>query len=120
VSTPGERGGIDVPRQLTVNVQGSLGLDDGERLIEELERATGLAWRAEPVEDDGHLTGGIVEIVLVAVLGKSTELVYGAAVEKVRERIEQWRRGHLDKPGYTLTEETTAENAQPEDPEAEA
>jgi hypothetical protein len=113
-----------VPRQLTVNVQGSLGLDDGQRLIEELGRATGLTWRAEPVEDDGHLTGGIVEIVLVAVLGKSTELVYGAAVEKARERIEQWRREHLDKPEYILTEETTdesgAENAQPEEHEAGA
>lgn len=113
-----------MPRQLTVNVQGSLGLDDGERLIDELEQATGLTWRAEPVEDDGHLAGGIVEIVLVAVLGKSTELAYGAAVEQARKRIDQWRRGHLDKPEYTLTEETTdeagGENAQPEEPEAEA
>ena len=113
-----------MPRQLTVNVKGSLGLDDGELLIGELERATGLTWRAEPVEDDGHLTGGIVEIVLVAVLGKSTELVYGAAVERARERIEQWRRERLDKPEYTLAEQSTAEagaeNAQPEEPEAEA
>jgi hypothetical protein len=113
-----------VPRQLTVNVQGSLGLDDGQRLIDELERATGLTWRAEPVEDDGHLTGGIVEIVLVAVLGKSTELVYGAALEKARERIEQWRSEHLDKPEYTLTEAATdgaaTEDVQPEEHEAEA
>ena len=113
-----------MPRQLTVNVQGSLGLDDGQRLIDELERATGLTWRAEPVEDDGHLTGNIVDIVLVTVVSESTKLVYGAVAERARERIEQWRREHLDKPEYTLTEETVAEagaeNAQPEEHEAGA
>jgi hypothetical protein len=100
--------GIGVAKRLTVNVRGSLGLDDGRRLTDELEQATGLVWRGEPVKEDGHLDGGIVEIVLVAVLGKTTELAYGAVMEKARGRIEQWRRERLDKPDYTLIEETVA------------
>ena len=95
--------------QLTVRVHGSLGLDDDRRLIDGLEQATGLAWRREPAKADDHLDGGIVEIVLVAVLGKTTELVYGAVAEKVRDRIEQWRREHLDETDYTLTRETVAD-----------
>ena len=108
-------------KQLTVRVRGPLGLDDGRRLIDELEQATGLVWRDEPVKGDGHLDGGIVEIVLVAVLGKTTELAYGAVMEKARGRIEQWRRERLDKPDYTLTAETVAsgDDSGPQAPESE-
>lgn len=96
--------------RLTVNVQGSLGLDDERRLLDELARATGVEWRTEPVEDDGHLSGGLVEIVLVAVMSKSTELAYEAAIVKVRKRLDQWRSERLDKPEYTVAEETVAEH----------
>jgi hypothetical protein len=110
-----------------LSVNGALGLDDGRRLIDELGQATGLEWWLEPVPTDGHLTGGVIEIVLVAVLGKSTELAYGAVLEKVRDRAEQWRREHLDKPEYTLAEETVpgadaevgGASEQPGDPESE-
>lgn len=118
--------------RLTVSVHGSLGLDDDRRLIDELEKATGLVWRREPAKDSGHLDGGIIEIVVVAVLGKTTELAYGAVVEKVRSHIEQWRREHLDETDYTLTEETVTdagesleevgadgEDPRPHDPEPE-
>lgn len=101
--------------QLTVSVRGALGLDDDRRLIDELQKATGLSWRHEPTQADGHLDGGIVEIVLVAVLGKTTELAYGAIVEKVRSHIEQWRREHLDETDYTLTEGTVADAGGPAD-----
>lgn len=102
-------------RRLTVNVQGSLGLDDGQRLLDSLERSTGLEWRLEPVQDDGHLSGGIVEIVLVAVLSKSTELAYGTVVEKVRGRVEEWRRGRLDQPDFELVEHGAAAEVGNED-----
>jgi hypothetical protein len=105
-SAPDGQEGIGVAKRLTVRVYGPLGLDDGPRLIDELEQATGLVWRGEPVRADGHLDGGITEIVLVAVLGKTTELAYGVVLEKARGRIEQWRSERLDKPDYTLTEET--------------
>jgi hypothetical protein len=88
--------------ELTVTVRGALGLDDEQRLIAELERATRLGWRAERVGDSGHLAGGVVEIVLVAVLTKTTELAYEAIVQEVRDRVEQWRREHLDKPQFTV------------------
>lgn len=95
--------------QLTVSVRGSLGLDDDQRLIDELQRATGLVWRGETAEANEHLDGGIVEIVLVAVLGKTTELAYSAVVEKVRTHVEQWRRERLDAPDYSLAEEIVAD-----------
>lgn len=100
-------------KRLTVSVRGPLGLDDGGRLIGELEHATGLVWRDEPVKAGRHLDGGIAEIVLVAVLGKTTELAYSAVMEKARSRIEQWRRERLDKPDYILTEETVADADEP-------
>lgn len=106
-------------RRLTVNVQGSLGLDDGERLLDSLERSTGLEWRLEQAGDDGHLSGGIVEIMLVAVLSKSTELAYGAVAEKVRERVEEWRRGRLDPPEYSLVEQGPVETEAPTETDAE-
>lgn len=116
-------------RQLTVDVTGgALGLDDGKRLAEELERATGVTWQLAPAADDGHLSGGIVEIVLVAVLEKSTELAYAAVLDKARERIERWRRERLDKPDYTIdadaevggTGDSYGESELPEDFGAEA
>jgi hypothetical protein len=103
-----------------VNVQGSLGLDDGERLLDSLERSTGLEWRLELAGDDGHLSGGIVEIMLVAVLSKSTELAYGAVAEKVRERVEEWRRGRLDPPEYSVVEQGPVETEAPTETDAEA
>lgn len=106
---PGTEGVIGVAMRLTVSVRGSLGLDDDRRLIGELEKATGLAWRREPVKAGDLLDGGIVEIVLLAVVGKTTELAYGAVVEKVRSGIEQWRREHLDETDYTLAEEIVAD-----------
>lgn len=104
-------------RRLTVSVQGPLGLDDGQRLLDSLRHSTGLEWRFEPVEDDGHLSGGLVEIVLVAVLSKSTELAYGAVVEKVRDRVEEWRRGRLDKPEYELVEHAADAGGEDGEPE---
>jgi len=101
---------VGVAMRLTVSVRGSLGLDDDRRLTDELTTATGLAWRLEPAPAGDHLDGAVTEIVLTAVLGKTTELVVGAVVEKVRERLDQWRGEHLDEPDYVITR-TTADEA---------
>jgi hypothetical protein len=105
------RGSAALARQLTVRVKGSRGLDDDQPLLKTLEDSTGLKWHLESVRDEGHLSAGIVEIVLVAVLSRSTELAYGAVVEKVRTHVEQWRDKYLDKPTYEITEESVAEAA---------
>lgn len=103
------RGSAALARRLTVRVKGSRDLDDERQLLEALQRSTGLAWRPESEPDEGHLSASIVEIVLVAVLGKTTELAYGAVVEKVHERLEQWRDRYLDKPEYEIAAEGVPE-----------
>ena len=94
--------------RLTVNVQGSLGLDDEQRLLDELAHATGVEWRTEPVEDDGHLSGGLVEIALTVLLTKGTDVAFDAAIANVRKRLDHWRSERLDKPEYTVELETVA------------
>ncbi|MGW2571661.1 hypothetical protein [Streptomyces sp. NPDC001537] len=84
--------------RISVSVGGLTGLDDRERLLAELEAETGLEWQARDVEQDGVLTGGIVEIVLVAVVGKATELAVSAAVDSAKKIVERWRSERLDPP----------------------
>ena len=99
-------------RKLTVTVQGTLGLDDGRRLVDDLSRTTGLEWRLTSNADGDHLSGGIEEIILTAVAGKTAELAYNAIVEKTRDRIQQWRLEHLEKPHYTLADAPLPEDAE--------
>ncbi|MEV7975265.1 hypothetical protein [Streptomyces sp. NPDC086519] len=73
-------------------------MDDPEQIRGELEAATGLEWRREEVDQGWVLTGGIVEILLVAAVSKLTEESLGAALEATKRAVERWRAGRLDPP----------------------
>jgi hypothetical protein len=98
--------------RIAVRLTGNLGLDDAERLLAELEAETELSWRDESPADDGrHLTGGLVELLLVAVASRGTELVFEGSVRRVRELVEHWRDRRLDPP---LAEVDVLEVEEPE------
>ncbi|WP_405869615.1 MULTISPECIES: hypothetical protein [unclassified Streptomyces] len=82
--------------KISVSVKGLIGLDDPDRMLGELETETGLSWSPQEVEEDGVLTGGIVEIIIVAVVGKATEMTVSAAVDAVKQVVERWRSERLD------------------------
>ncbi|MGW2833129.1 hypothetical protein [Streptomyces sp. NPDC001286] len=82
--------------KISVSVKGQLGLDDPDRMLGELAAETGLTWHRREVEEDGVLTGGIVEIILVAVVGKATEMTVSAAVDAAKHVVERWRGERLD------------------------
>ena len=91
--------GRQVAAVMSVSVRGALlGLDDPEQIRGELEAATGLEWRREEVDQGWVLTGGIVEILLVAAVSKLTEESLGAALEATKRAVERWRAGRLDPP----------------------
>lgn len=84
---------------ISVKVEGPLGLDEPEQLLEELGRETGLTWRLETAGQDGTLDGGLAAIMLEAVLGGAV----GAAVQvAVQRAIETWRGRRLDPPPVTI------------------
>jgi hypothetical protein len=105
--------------RIAVRLTGNLGLDDAERLLAELEAGTELSWRDEsPADDARHLTGGLVELLLVAVASRGTEMVFEGSVRRVRELVEHWRDRRLDPP---LAEVDVVEVEEPEakpDPDA--
>ncbi|MFF0388304.1 hypothetical protein ACFYS8_06345 [Kitasatospora sp. NPDC004615] len=84
--------------RISVSLKGPLGLDDASRLLEELAAQTGLGWREEPVDEGKVLSGGLVEILLVAVVSKTTELAFEAVLERVKQVVERWREERLDRP----------------------
>ena len=97
--------------RITVTLKGPLGLDDVDFLLTELEKETRLEWRREARPDDTHLTGGFLEIILVAVTSKSVEMAYEQALEKAREIVKRWRETHLDLPDASI--ETTPDDEPP-------
>ena len=99
--------------RISVSVKGLTGLDDPDRMLDELEAETGLSWSSRPVgEGDGKvLTGGIVEIVLVAAIGKATEMTVSAAVDAVKRVVERWRGERLDPPETSLDTESVPDSA---------
>ncbi len=103
---------------ISVKVEGPVGLDDPEELLEELGRATGLAWRREPAGRDGTLDGGFAEMMLQAVLSGAV----GAAVQVATQRaIDTWRGRRLDPPSVTivvLSPQAPQPLRPPQDPEA--
>jgi hypothetical protein len=92
--------------RISVSVKGLIGLDDPHRMLGELKAATGLSWRSQTVDEGKVLTGGIVEILLVAVVGKATEMTVEAAVDAVRQVVERWRRERLDPPETSVDTES--------------
>ncbi|MFI5975571.1 hypothetical protein [Streptomyces sp. NPDC051452] len=73
-------------------------MDDPERIRGQLEAETGLKWCREEVDQGWVLTGGIVEILLVAAVSKLTEESLGAALDATKRAVERWRAGRLDPP----------------------
>lgn len=82
---------------ISVKVEGPVGLDEPEELLEELGRETGVDWRQDTGGRDGTLDVGVS--VLVAVLTGVLAPVVQAAVERV---IENWRGRRLDPPAVTI------------------
>ncbi|WP_405972786.1 hypothetical protein OG496_27485 [Streptomyces sp. NBC_00988] len=85
--------------KIVVSVKGLIGLDDPARMRGELEAETGLLWRPQEVaiaDGEDVLSGGIVEIILVAVVSKTAELTVTAAVDAVKQVVERWRGERLD------------------------
>lgn len=72
-----------------MSFQGPLGLDDPDRMRADLEAATGLTWRAEEVHQDNVLVGGLTEILLMAVVSKTTEMAVSASVDQIKEIVEK-------------------------------
>ncbi|MFB7245670.1 hypothetical protein ACFCYX_24810 [Streptomyces populi] len=83
--------------KISVSVKGLIGLDDPARMRAELEAETGLPWRPQEVADeDTVLSGGIVEIILVAVVSKTAEITVTAAVDAAKRAVARWRGERLD------------------------
>ncbi|MFF3914235.1 hypothetical protein ACFYZB_12230 [Streptomyces sp. NPDC001852] len=100
--------------RISVTVKGPTGLDDPDRMLDELEAETGLSWHSSAVDEGKVLTGGIVEIVLVAVVGKATEMTVSAAVDAVKRVVERWRGERLDPPETSVgTQSVPDEAAEP-------
>jgi hypothetical protein len=88
--------GVGVATRISVTFQGPLGLDDPDQIRADLEAATGLAWRAEEVYQENVLVGGLTEILLIAVVSKSTEMAVSAVVDKVKEIVEEIKKRRLE------------------------
>ncbi|MER6571519.1 hypothetical protein ABT288_36425 [Streptomyces sp. NPDC001093] len=97
--------------RISVTVKGLTGLDDRDRMLDELAAATGLSWRSSPVDQGRVLTGGIVEVVLVAAVGKATEMTVSAAVDAVKRVVERWRDERLDPPETSVGTESVPDSA---------
>jgi hypothetical protein len=91
--------------RISVSVKGLTGLDDPDRMLAELEAETGLVWRPEAVDEGRVLSGGVVEIILVAVAVKAAEMTLEATVAAVKKVVERWRRERLDPPEATVETE---------------
>lgn len=91
--------------RISVSVKGLIGLDDPDRMLAELEAETGLTWHPEPVDEGRVLSGGVVEIILVAVAVKAAEMTLEATVDAVKRTVERWRRERLEPPEATVDTE---------------
>lgn len=103
--------------RISVSVKGLTGLDDPDRMLDELEAETGLSWGSRPVDEGKVLTGGIVEIVLVAVVGKATEMTVSATVDAVKRVVERWRAERLDPPETSVDTESVPDTTSVPDTE---
>ena len=79
-----------------MSFQGPLGLDDPDQIRADLEAGTGLTWRVEEVYQENVLVGGLTEILLVAVVSKSTELIVSAAMDRAKMIVREIRTRRLD------------------------
>lgn len=95
--------------RISVSVTGLTGMDDSDRMLGELEAATGLSWRPRTVDKGKVLSGGIVEILLEAVVAKAVEMSVEAAVDAARKVVERWRSERLDPPETSVDTEVLPE-----------
>lgn len=95
--------------KISVTVKGPMGLDDPERMLADLAQETGLSWQPRPVGEGAVLTGGIVEIVLVAVVGRVAEMSVEAALDAVKRVVKQWRAERLDPLETAIAKEPAPE-----------
>jgi len=54
------------------------------------------------VDDGKVLSGGIVELLLVAAAGKATEMAVSSAVDAVKRVVDRWRGQSLDPPQMSV------------------
>jgi hypothetical protein len=87
-----------------------MGLDDPDRMLGDLARATGMSWQAREVDQGAVLTGGIVEIVLTAVIAKGVNMSAEAAVEAVKDLVKRWRATRLDPPEMVVDTEPVSDD----------
>lgn len=81
---------------IAVRVEGTVGLDEPAKLLEELTAETGLPWRQEQAAlPPGSLDGGVSSMVLEAVIGGFV----GSALQIATQRVvDRWRGERLDPP----------------------
>ncbi|MFJ9426077.1 hypothetical protein [Streptomyces sp. NPDC101249] len=92
--------------RIRVSVAGPAGLDELHELRAELDRTTGLSWQEGESGSDGRvLSGGVSEIILVAVTGKLSEMAVTYAVDAARKVVARHQARRLDPGEATLTTE---------------
>lgn len=100
---------------ISVKVEGPVGLDEPEELLEELGQETGLAWRLDAEGEKGTLDGGLATTLLVALLSSGVGAVAQVAAQRA---IDNWRDRRLDAPTVTIVVIQPREASQPgQDPE---
>lgn len=82
--------------KISVSIKGPVGLDDPDRLLRELEAETGLSWRQEPVAEEKTLSGGLFEIVLVALVTGASSEAGKDAWNAAKQVVKRWRSEKLD------------------------
>ncbi|MER5664614.1 hypothetical protein [Streptomyces mirabilis] len=105
--------------KISVSVKGLIGLDEPARMRVELEAETGLPWRPQEIADiadeEAVLSGGIVEIILVAVVSKTAEMTVSAAVDAAKQVVERWRGERLDGLDTSVDTEPGPDSADQDD-----
>ena len=84
---------------ISVKVEGPVGLDEPQELLEELGRETGLDWRLETVGQKGTLGGDIAFTLLEALLEGAVGAAIGVAAQRA---VDTWRGRRLDPPTVTI------------------
>jgi hypothetical protein len=108
-----------VSSRVTVKLTGAIGLEDADRLLNELTKETGLDWHEESPPDVKNL--GVWDLLLTAVIsgaaGKGAEATVEATSDRVREVVRRWRDRRLDPPNAEVeTREVPAEQPEAENP----
>jgi hypothetical protein len=99
---------------ISVKVEGPVGLDEPQDLLEELGRETGLAWRLETAGQKGTLGGELAVTMLEALLGGVAGAVVQVAVQRA---VDNWRGRRLDPPIVTIVVQAPQAPQPARDPE---